>query len=138
MGERVYRTVTDYSLGQLEHAPSSAELEEKARYIARGVGHAHERDAGKGWPAGSRVEAQFHGIRELQSGVWRVVSDWTVHGPLSEQAVTKLAADKAYLLRWSIYRDYPRSRVEMNHYGIRLLSEAPAAPTPEPSPPSSP
>lgn len=133
---RRYRTVTDYTFGQPDHAPPVSELETKAEVVMVGVKYAHERVSALKWPEGSRIEPHHHGIRQLESGGWRCVTDWTVHGSLSEQVLEKMAVDKALLLRWSIARDFSRAQPQMNHYGLRRLQEA--QPTPEPSPTSSP
>jgi hypothetical protein len=134
---RVFRTVTDYRFPRPEVSPGEAWLAEHAAIVHNGVRHAPTTGRGFGFPPGTTITPKHHGIRQLESGVWRCATDWTVEGPIREEALRKLATEKASLLHHSIWREFPQAVIEMDHKGLRLLSEDPPA-APEPSRTSSP
>lgn len=136
---RTFRVVTDYRFPRPEVSPGEAWLQQHAATVCCGVRHAPTTGRGFGFPPGTAIAPNHHGIRQLESGVWRCVTDWSVVGPIREEALRMLAAEKASLLHHSIWREFPQAVIEMNHLGLRLLGEAPPAPAPAPvpSPPSS-
>lgn len=133
---RLFRAVTDYTFPRPEVSPGEAWLQERAAVVCNGVQHAPTTGRGFGFPPGTTITPTHHGIRQLESGAWRCVTDWVVAGPIKEGPLLMLAAEKASLLHHSIWREFPQAVIEMNHHGLRLLREDPA-PAPEPSPPSS-